>query len=143
MEINFAGFARFLEYSGEPAYGHGKDGTMDSIDVQSMELGVPEKAFEKNVPWAGSNIQIGSKIMAGNSSVEVVRITDNTVTLRVNDDGNKRFVKKPGGLYNDPQPSVPKEITVPRAYFIKMCDNQWSGMSGAMAGPAGGGPPMM
>lgn len=150
MKTKLSGFRRFFEMvTGAPtrpdqASGHGKDGNMDSISVQAMELGVPEKTFA-SIPWSGANIQIGQKIMGGNSSMEVMSITDKTVTLRVRDDGTKRFVRTPGSLYNDPKPGGEERvITVPRAYFVKMCDDQYGGSSGAMASGGGGGglPPM-
>ena len=148
--VNLSGFRKFFELVQGPVarpdqqpHGHGKDGTMDSLSVQSMELGVPEKTFS-SIPWAGANIQIGHKIMSGNSSMEVMNITPKTVTLRIRDDGSKRFIKTPGGLYNDPKPGSEERIVViPRPYFVKMGDDQYGGASGAMASGGGGLPPLM
>jgi hypothetical protein len=117
---------------------------MDSLSVQSMELDVPEKSFD-SIPFVGANYQLGkSKILGGLSSWTVVNIGPKTVTLELRDEGSKRFIRaKSGALYNDPsKPDTPKRITVPRAYYMRMLDDQYGGAAGAMAGPPGGLPPM-
>jgi hypothetical protein len=133
----------FGSSSGDQAVGHGKDGAMDSLDVKAMELGVSPKAMG-SVPDAFANIQIGKTIKFGPSSYIVVSVDDQNVKVRALDDGSKRFIKTPGALYLDPSKPSPQTYDIPRAYFVKMSDDQYGGASGAMAGPAGGGlPPMM
>ncbi len=145
--INFSGFADFLEYSGSPttrpdqqAFGHGKDGAMDSLSTQAMELDVPEKAFT-STPFVGSNYDLGkNKILGGLSSWTVVDIGPKTVTLELRDEGSKRFIKTPSGaLYRDPsKQDTPRKITVSREYYAKMQDDQYGGGAG---GGIAGAPP--
>jgi hypothetical protein len=147
MGYNFAGFKDFMELQTTVrTYGHGKNGAMDSLDTTAFELGIPQKALG-STPDAFANVQIGDRIMSGPSSFIVQKIGNNTVTLVSQDDGIKRMLNKPGGKYVLDTPRNPRTITIPRAYYVKMRDDQYGGASGAMAGPVGGGggglPPMI
>src|SRR4051812_33024012 len=95
MRKTFAGFREFLEDAHGPTTRPdqkqdepGKGSAMDSIDVQSMELGVDPKDLE-SIPFVGANIQLGrNKILGGLSSWTVLKIDKDTVTLELRDEGN-------------------------------------------------------
>jgi hypothetical protein len=162
MRANLSGFGKFFERVGgmttrpdqvgpklstNVSKGHGPDGTMDSFDVQGMELGLGNKAYDKaatSVPTAGGNVQIGNTFQMGNSSYTILDIGDKMVKVQVNHDGDKNLLKRPGGLFSDPINHPPEIEWFPRWQIVALQDGQWGDQSGAQAAGmgAGGLPPM-
>ncbi len=148
MQCNFSGFKRFLEAAGSDAIRPDQKNSsddkndMDSLDVQSMELGVSPKDFA-SVPFVGTNFQLGNKVLGGLASWTVVDINDRTVTLELRDEGNKRFIRTPSGVLarDIGKQDKNKRITISRRYYAKMLDDQLNSPESANAGSLGGAMP--